>query len=248
MLQKQLCWSAAGEVLCSVGTDNVIYAWHVDQQASVFQVRLPLEVLSPAARSLSHRVAQNRIMHTGVGAVQVSRHAELITDIVAANHMGMFISCSMDKRVVMWSAVNRRVKAVFTGHHRGVRCLDVYESTLISGSFDCDVRTYDMQTKEPVALLKGHRFPITAVQLMCSRAAHEGEHRAVTVDESGEFRLWNIFVKVTTLHVMETFSDRSLTVAPLNSQSTPCSVPASHHVTRNARPTPRPCPPCRRST
>ena len=33
-------------------------------------------------------------------------------------------------------------------------------------------------------------------QLMCERAAHEGEHRAITVDESGEFRLWNIFVKV----------------------------------------------------
>jgi len=56
MLQKQLCWSAAGEVLCSVGTDNVIYAWHVDQQASVFQVcACPLSPLSSG--SLTHRVA-----------------------------------------------------------------------------------------------------------------------------------------------------------------------------------------------
>ena len=29
---------------------------------------------------------------------------------------------------------------------------------------------------------------------MCDRAQSEHEHRAVTVDETGEFRLWNILV------------------------------------------------------
>ena len=66
---------------------------------------------------------------------------------------------------------------------------------LLSGSFDCDCRTYDMATRENIGLLRGHRYPIAACILMCARAAHEREHRAITVDESGEFRLWNIYVK-----------------------------------------------------
>ena len=46
---------------------------------------------------------------------------------------GMFVSCAMDRRIVMWSVFNRRVKAVFTGHTRGVRTLSAYETTLLSG-------------------------------------------------------------------------------------------------------------------
>lgn len=122
----------------------------------------------------------------------------------------MFVTCAMDQRVVMWSAVNRRVKAVFIGHSRGVRCLSAYESTLLSGSFDCDARTYALATKEVIALLRGHRHPLTAVLLMCDRAAHEREHRAITVDEAGEFRLWNIYVKersseATAVPTLQTF-------------------------------------------
>ena len=33
---------------------------------------------------------------------------------------------------------------------------------------------------------------------MCDRAQSEKEHRAVTADETGEFRLWNIYVKERT--------------------------------------------------
>ena len=43
--------------------------------------------------------------------------------------------------------------------------------------------------------MHGHRHPIAAVKLMCERAATEREHRALTVDEQGEFRLWNIYVR-----------------------------------------------------
>ena len=165
----------------------------------------------------------------------------------------MFITCSADRRIVMWSATTRRVKvrhlprsapshspaplphttsraplprlpprrsprhppvlpspsplpapsllqAVWALHTRGVRCLSVFETTLLSGSFDTDARTYDLVSKEPVGLLRGHRRPVAAVQLMCERAATEREHRAITVDEGGEFRLWNIYVKVRGIH------------------------------------------------
>ena len=76
-----------------------------------------------------------------------------------------------------------------------MRCLSNFENILLSGSFDCDARTFDLATKEVLAVMHGHRHPIAAVKLMCERAATEREHRALTVDEQGEFRLWNIYVR-----------------------------------------------------
>ena len=38
LLHTRLCWSEAGEILCSVASDNVIYGWNVDEAQSIFQV------------------------------------------------------------------------------------------------------------------------------------------------------------------------------------------------------------------
>ena len=54
-----------------------------------------------------------------VPVFQVSRHSDLVTDFIAVDHMCMFVTCSMDRRIVMWSASNRRVKAVWAVHKRG---------------------------------------------------------------------------------------------------------------------------------
>jgi WD40 repeat protein len=94
----------------------------------------------------------------------------------------------------MWSAMTRRVKGIMVGHERGVRSLDFHDTTLLSASFELDARTWDLNSKENVAILRGHRKPIVAAKLMCALAHVEKDHRAVTVDESGEMRLWNIFV------------------------------------------------------
>ena len=111
----------------------------------------------------------------------------------------------------MWSATTRRVRGIFLGHTRGIRCLSAYGSTLLSAGFECEARTWDILTKDPVGLLQGHRHAIRAAKLMCQNALSEKDYRAVTVDESGEFRLWNIYVKershdpvpVTTLQVFQ---------------------------------------------
>lgn len=129
---------------------------------------------------------------------QIARHSDLITDFIAADNLDCFISCSMDRRIVMWSATSRRVKGILLGHKRGVRCMSLFETTLLSAGFECDAMTWDLIAKDPVAILRGHRRPITAVKLMCEHANAEKDFRAVTVDEGGELRLWNIYVKERT--------------------------------------------------
>eukprot|EP00605_Chrysophyceae_sp_TOSAG23-4_P000072 GSChrysophyteH1.ASY1.ANO1.74.1 assembled CDS len=145
-------------------------------------------------------VANNRVIYgwdidKTLPIFQVSRHSDIVTDFIACDVLDTFITCGMDRRIVMWSAHTRRVKAIFTGHRRGLRCISAYDTTLLSAGFETDARTWDLSTKENIAILKGHRFAIADAKLMCELAQNEKEYRAVTVDESGELRLWNIYVK-----------------------------------------------------
>eukprot|EP01035_Chromulina_nebulosa_P018163 gene18163-23821_t len=125
----------------------------------------------------------------------ISRHSDIITDFISVDNLDCFVTCSMDKRIVMWSSISRRVKGIFTGHKRGVRCLSNYDVILLSAGYECEARTWDLSTKEPLGLLKGHRYPIVTAKLMCDLAYSEKDYRAITVDEKGEFRLWNIYIK-----------------------------------------------------
>eukprot|EP01035_Chromulina_nebulosa_P057682 gene57682-79037_t len=60
---------------------------------------------------------------TGLIVFQISRHSDNITDFIAVDHLNVFITCAMDKKIVMWSSTSRRVKGILTGHQRGVRSL-----------------------------------------------------------------------------------------------------------------------------
>lgn len=93
----------------------------------------------------------------------------------------------VDKRIVMFSALTRRVRGVFIGHTRGIRCLSAYNSTLLSAGFECEARTWDMNSKDAVGILQGHRVPVRAAKLMCQNALSEKDYRAITVDESGSY-------------------------------------------------------------
>lgn len=130
---------------------------------------------------------------------QINRHSDNITDMISLEEYDLIASCSMDKKIIMWSAKTRRVRTILLGHTRGVKTLDYYRSTLLSSGFECEARTWDIELKDPIALLQGHRYPIQAAKLMCKNAGEvEKDYRAVTVDEAGEFRLWNIYVKERT--------------------------------------------------
>jgi hypothetical protein len=64
--------------------------------------------------------------------------------------------------------------------------------------FEAEGRTWDIASKEPLGILRGHRHSIATSKLMCDRAESEKDFRAVTVDEYGEFRLWDIYIKEKT--------------------------------------------------
>lgn len=169
----------------------------------LYHDQLHIKLCWSPANSILCSVANDRIVYgwdidKPMPIFQVSRHSDIVTDLFACDNLDTFITCSMDKRIVMWSAHTRRVKGIFVGHKRGVRCISSFDTIMLSAAFETDARTWDLQSKENIAILKGHRFPIADCKLMCELAQSEKEYRAITVDESGELRLWNIFVKEKT--------------------------------------------------
>lgn len=121
---------------------------------------------------------------------QVTRHTDVITSFISVDASDMFITCSMDRRIVLWSAYNQRVKGIFEGHDGGVRCIHASPRLLVSGAFDCDARIWDLVSKECRAILRGHKHSVVAVRVMFEYALHEDDLRVFTADESGELRFW----------------------------------------------------------
>jgi WD40 repeat protein len=145
-------------------------------------------------------IAANNDIHgwnidTGTQLFNISRHSDVITDILALDEKELFATCSLDKRVVLWSMSSRRVKGVLIGHKRGIRCMSVARNTLLTAGFECDAKTWNLSLKEIALTLKGHRFPITTARIMALESGNDEDLRAITVDESHELRLWSVHLK-----------------------------------------------------
>jgi WD40 repeat protein len=136
----------------------------------------------------------------------IQRHADIMTDFIYIDHMDMFATAGMDKRVCLWRADTRRVYAMFSGHTRGVNALSYAGKYLLSSGFETEARLWNTSTRTQAGILKGHRRPISTSKIMCQWAREEREYRALTVDEGGEFRLW------TLDHQANTRSDEFVTL------------------------------------
>jgi hypothetical protein len=150
---------------------------------------------------------------------QISRHSQKITDFVALDNYGLFATCSLDKRIKLWSQTTRRMKGVLVGHKRGVRVLSHAQDCLLSAGFECEAKAWDLDLFEQTLTLRGHRHSISACKVM-SRCDQEDELRGLTVDESGEFRLWDLFVKkgsdCTYAVTLQTFNSKDEGPAHVN--------------------------------
>lgn len=143
---------------------------------------------------------------------QINRHSQKITDFIALDTYGLFATCSLDKRIKLWSQKTRRMKGVLTGHKRGIRFMSHAKDCLLSAGFECEARAWDLDLCEQTLTLRGHRHSLSACKIM-SQVDSEDDLRGLTADQSGEFRLWDLFTKkgsdCTFAVTLQTFNNRS---------------------------------------
>jgi WD40 repeat protein len=95
----------------SMGGKKVTYTLHNRIYHSLLHLKL---CWSPRFKLLCS-VASDRVIYgwdiDGPSPIfQISRHSDLITDFIAIDNLELFATCSMDHRIVLWSAQTRRVR------------------------------------------------------------------------------------------------------------------------------------------
>ena len=118
-----------------MGGKNITYILHNRFYHALLHLKLCWTENSKILCSVaSDRVIYGWNIDNSTILFQVSRHTDLITDFISIDHLNLFATSSMDRRIVVWSATTRRVKGVFIGHLRGVKSLSCFDSTLLSGT------------------------------------------------------------------------------------------------------------------
>lgn len=122
---------------------------------------------------------------------RLSHHKDRLADYVELGATGLFATCSFDHTIAVWEASPPRVAFVLEGHAQGVLTLDYMQNTLLSSGFEYQAYCWSLSTRSLLVTLGGHQHRLIGAKFVSSRSA-VGTALAVTGDESGHFRLWNV--------------------------------------------------------
>ncbi|KAM9837899.1 F-box/WD repeat-containing protein 10 [Aulostomus maculatus] len=76
-------------------------------------------------------------------------HVGSIRAVLLCQERDLLVTASCDANIRCWSVKTSRCVMVLYGHSSTVNCLDVHADTLVSGSKDCRVKVWNLQTGEP---------------------------------------------------------------------------------------------------
>ncbi|KAJ5122165.1 uncharacterized protein N7443_002266 [Penicillium atrosanguineum] len=111
---------------------------------------------NPSPKSLRHRSIRKRSMpilheHFAPGSLikEIEAHTDMITAIDFDFPFGTMISAALDDTVRVWDMNVGRCSGLLEGHHASVRCLQVEDNIVASGSMDASVRLWDLSRARP---------------------------------------------------------------------------------------------------
>lgn len=123
-------------------------------------------------------------------------HSESVSGVVYSADYDALLTVSLDASIINWDvSSNGKLsvrKVINNAHTRGIRTCAYGRNTILTGGFDCIGKTWDIATGNNLLLLQGHLYPIAATAIMDEKTSSSDFLYAVTADDSGEIRLWNI--------------------------------------------------------
>ncbi|KAJ5339632.1 hypothetical protein N7452_006360 [Penicillium brevicompactum] len=161
---------------------------------------------TPSPKSLRHRSNRKRSMpilheHFEPGSLikEIEAHTDMITAIDFDYPFGTMVSAALDDTVRVWDMNVGRCSGFLEGHHASVRCLQVEDNIVATGSMDASVKLWDLSRARPTTRdgrLNKHE-----------RDQEDGEHQPkMPVPPSSNLEDCNVFSleahvdEVTALH------------------------------------------------
>lgn len=164
--------------------------------ASKIVTRFPVVFLkwcSPLKRLLASGAEYAQLWDIDTQRVdaRLSHHSDRVTDYIELGTSGLFATSSFDHTIAVWDAATQRVAFVLEGHVQGVLTLDYLHNTLLSSGFEYQAYCWSIATRSLLVTLSGHQHRLIGAKFVSSRASASSAI-AVTGDESGHFKLWDV--------------------------------------------------------
>ncbi|KAJ6139750.1 hypothetical protein N7471_006236 [Penicillium samsonianum] len=114
------------------------------------------KIPSPSPKSLRHRSNRKRSMpilheHFAPGSLikEIEAHTDMVTAIDFDYPFGTMVSAALDDTVRVWDMNVGRCSGFLEGHNASVRCLQVEDNIVATGSMDASVKLWDLSRARP---------------------------------------------------------------------------------------------------
>ena len=87
----------------------------------------------------------------GSPIMEIQAHSDMVTAIDFDYPFGTMVSAAMDDTVRVWDLHAGRSAGLLEGHHASVRCLQVEDNIVATGSMDASVKLWDLSRARPAA-------------------------------------------------------------------------------------------------
>lgn len=103
---------------------------------------------SPGKRSMP---VLHEHFEAGSPIKEIEAHTDMVTAIDFDYPFGTMVSAAMDDTVRVWDLHTGRCSGFLEGHHASVRCLQVEDNIVATGSMDASVKLWDLSRARPAA-------------------------------------------------------------------------------------------------
>lgn len=86
----------------------------------------------------------------GTSIKEIPAHNDMITALDFDYPFGTLVSAALDDTVRVWDLNAGRCVGFLEGHHASVRCLQVEDNLVATGSMDASIRIWDLSRAQPV--------------------------------------------------------------------------------------------------
>ncbi|KAJ5558341.1 hypothetical protein N7535_008554 [Penicillium sp. DV-2018c] len=147
---------AAGTPQLEGHDDSIVSSGDPAMDASFMSESIYEKLPSPSPKSLRHRSNRKRSMpilheHFAPGSLikEIEAHTDAITAIDFDFPFGTMVSAALDDTVRVWDMNVGRCSGFLEGHHASVRCLQVEDNIVATGSMDASVKLWDLSRARP---------------------------------------------------------------------------------------------------
>lgn len=91
----------------------------------------------------------------GSSITEIQAHADLVTTIDFDYPFGTMVSAALDDTVRVWDLNSGRCSGFLEGHNASVRCLQMEDNIVATGSMDASIRLWDLSRARPIS--RGNR-------------------------------------------------------------------------------------------